>query len=1121
MADGQGPYSINAQNAAAGAPSCSSQGCPACQKVGLPVLLVRPGVADSTYANSGSRQQLLNPLFKHELAMPVMTTCGYVARSLRPGYVLAYYEQPHTAQLRAQQGWEVFKVYPGGYMEPFPLEGGQQETEDDQFTCSRVASYATAMLFVIQDAKRAGKVWVAYSDHVWSQKIRDEYQSKKGLRSKRMTLINASKAKCEQSIPLTESNLQQVVAEYDPRSQTPFPMIVTGNPFKGNPFEPLPFAAMPGLPGMRPERANDMQAAAQSILGKHNDLSGHSRRGDYPLDAAMIVGVTDAIGVTSETAHRRVTLCNTAAEWVAAQQDGYHRFQSAMTIEGLLKLSSDQAEARKKNSTDQKYAGMNGKEVSEREFEELQSSGKIPGDATLEPIYTYGWDGPHGDGRFRVYGRGKIRFVTDAEIDEEARDLEEDILDGLSGKDEAKDYRTFLNTHKSKAEEDDRLLARIEVDYRRWLQSDQRKHVTSNDFDETTPSDGIHYGGAVAKVTFGGPISDNGVAWFEDFLLKDPDDKEALLVRALLGNQKSAIEAFKPTKIVKQTKTFFSLIEKIEEAAAKGTDLPPGDDKLLQAFPEIRIVARQLPLLRNLAAVYGHLNLGVAGATAMALDKLGKIESPFRDKVQALVEGIADTLAEKAGIALHKVSVPIDVGARYWRRQLGHVRELARRAADAVDGKQVKSLVMGGAMWFDIGGRPGMADAVVDFYVAVRRTSGQAVGALDKLDEASGKAAAGAGAAANRSADAVSQLARTLGKNTKDMVRESIQVFKQGGATLSAAGGVLQALSIGKAWEQLENGDAEERASARISLLSAGLGLTAAMMEVSEAYAKRLGKTVAATGMKVVAGLASTVVLTIDAIVAIVSAFDESAMGDRDVARMRWAQAIFFLGAAVASGMAVGAAAGWITGTIAAGWGLSWTGWGLLLVGLGLIAGWVAMMLDDPPTVEWVKQSIWGSGRRKWGSLQREQNELNKILLGVRIDFHAGDRMTLSAGTVGLGAPTITRVPTGTYEAWVRLFLPPQLRDKVKYELGFTLRGTQEQRSRWKFNHRTLESGEVKEFVVDAPGMVISDHIEDGESIKREMEVERNAIRAVFGSVRIWDAPEDGDLIIDETLSKG
>src|SRR5690606_34876223 len=101
------------------------------------------------------------------------------------------------------------------------------------------------------------------------------------------------------------------------------------------------------------------------------------------------------------------------------------------------------------------------------------------------------------------------------------------------------------------------------------------------------------------------------------------------------------------------------------------------------------------------------------------------------------------------------------------------------------------------------------------------------------------------------------------------------------------------------------------RDRARISLLSAGLGLTASLMEVSEAYAKQLGKTATATGLKVTAGIASTVVLIIDATVAFIQSHREFAEGDADVGSVKIAQALLFLGAAAASGMAAGAAAGW------------------------------------------------------------------------------------------------------------------------------------------------------------------------------------------------------------------
>lgn len=1098
-------YSAAANKAAANTPACASGGCPACEKVGLPMLLVRAGVADKSYAQDAARTAATRVLMESKVPAPHLPTSGHVARTLRPGYVIAYYEKSHTPTLKSQRGWEAFKVHEGGYLTPHPLEGSASGKEEEAFSCRRTAAYASAMLFVIQDARNAGKVWVAYSDHLWSPEVRHLYGNDKTLRRKRMTKIDASDASCSQSLPLTGKLVQTAVADYDPARPA--------SAFRGNPFAPLPGSAKPGVPHARPETAGNLHAEAQRILEAGNNAS---KKKPYSPDDVMLVGLIDPIGATAETAQRRITLCNDAAEWVVTQASGYQKLQTGLTIEGLLKRADEQAQARKAPLSDPQYAGLNGKEVSEKEFKDLTAAGKLPPEATLEPKYEYNPYDVNGDGRTRVYGRGIISFPSASQIDRQATSLKEDILDGVTGGKRRPAHRTFLDSYKAKIKEDRQRLERLELDYQVWLQSEQRKLITSFDFDETTPSDGIFYAVAVGMCTHGGPITDRGTEWFKDFLLNDPNDKETLLVRSLLGNQKSAFEsfhdAFKPTKVHKEIKNLFKLIEEIEKAVAAGTPLPAGDKALLRALPQIRWLAQQLPLLKNLASTYGHLTLTVVGATSMALDKLQQLPAPVRDKLQTLTESITNTLGKAVGVTVHKVSISLDKAAAYWRQQMGMVRGLAQRAADAADSKQVKSLVLGGAMWFSVGGKPGTANTLIDVYVAVRQGTAAVPGAVDAATAAGAKAGSNARAAVGASADAVADLARRFGKTGADVMRESIAVFKQGSATFSAAGALLQVFSISKTWHTLETGTQEERTYASITLLTTGLGVTGALLEISEAYAKQLGKTASALGLKLVAGSASAISLLFDAVGAFLRFRNEKEKGDSDSSAAYLVQSLFFVGAAFAGGMYVASTAGWITGTIAAGWGLSWTGWGLLLLGLGLIAGYVAMLLNDAPTVEWVKRSIWGDASDKWGNLQKEQNELNKVLLGVRVDFYAGIKTTLQGGVVGLGAPIMMNVPTNTYEAWTRLFIPVQLRELVKYELGFSVVGTENQRKKWKFN------AEGK--IIEGPNTTLFPLEINDESITHRVEMPRDALNSIQGNVKIWDAPEGGELIVDESLVK-
>ncbi|MGS0500025.1 hypothetical protein ACQR5S_06435 [Xanthomonas oryzae pv. oryzicola] len=124
--------------------------------------------------------------------------------------------------------------------------------------------------------------------------------------------------------------------------------------------------------------------------------------------------------------------------------------------------------------------------------------------------------------------------------------------------------------------------------------------------------------------------------------------------------------------------------------------------------------------------------------------------------------------------------------------------------------------------------------------------------------------------------------------------------------------------------------------------------------------------------------------------------------------------------------------------------GLSWTGWGLVLIGLGLMTGYVAMRLQDTPTEEWAAKSIWGVADAdvKWRSPQREQEELNKMLLGIRVEFEYSTEWIKSLGASAAADSQI--VGNDDASLWskaitVRLWMPQDLRGHLNYMLAVVL----------------------------------------------------------------------------------
>jgi hypothetical protein len=133
---------------------CTS--CKFCDKRGLPLLLVRDAVAPH-----GAGAPLANDL-PIELGA---SAAHYTKRLLRSGYVYLYDE--------ARKRWESYHVTPDGYLFMFSqVNDAIPLGLPTAFTCTDGGRRAIASCIMISDPKRATKVWIGFSDVLWTAKVR-------------------------------------------------------------------------------------------------------------------------------------------------------------------------------------------------------------------------------------------------------------------------------------------------------------------------------------------------------------------------------------------------------------------------------------------------------------------------------------------------------------------------------------------------------------------------------------------------------------------------------------------------------------------------------------------------------------------------------------------------------------------------------------------------------------------------------------------------------------------------------------------------------------------------------------------------------------------------------------
>jgi len=980
-------YAANAERAAALASNASgdAHGCDACLKSGLPMLLVRPGLADTRYAQG--KQPVIGPWLDGQSAPVALSYSRYVMRTLRQGYVMVYYETPHTPLIKVQNGWQAFRVYAGGYLTPHALSGLAMSPDKaaQDFACTRTSSYAIAMLFVIPYAKHTGKVWVTYSDHPFSEGVRDRYARDAVLRNQRMSQVNALQGSSARSQAISESLISQAIADYD--QHLPYGAL------RGNPHPSLELTDQPGIAQKRPERAGDLMQQAQALC----------EAGGYSIRDVKVVCVPDAVGITHEAATLRSTLCNSATQWLEQQPEGQWRLQTAMSIEGLLREVDARTQARKAQL--RQYEECQGKPITRFDFESAKQAGTLPPDAQFEPnliVHRYDPSTFYPD-----RDNGTVRLPSARWVDAQSASVKEDLLAKLEGGKGDYAFREFLGNFNRLANEDEQRRRSLEPDYGAWLRSAPRRCVTDNDCDTANRMDGMHYAHLVSLLTVGGPMTEHSVQWYADFLTEDPEDKNNLLMRALLGNQADFFESFKAGKLLKEAKTLLKLFEESAPEVSH-TSVLTADQRVAHSVWGARLIKEQMPTLKLVLSGYGHGLILLVGATAAILDKHSKLGADMRKALTELMQAIVASTAPQ-GVTAQPLKMSLTDAQRWWRAQANAISQRVQ----TVD-RQVRSLAVGGALALDLIGAPKSSSNLIEVYLLTRET-------LPKT---------------------LTQLVGQGVKATEVMTRlvnESAKVLRDGAAPLSAAAGVLNALSLNKASQLYETGTQEERRKASFMLLGAGLGLTSVVLELSEAVAKQQSVSVA-RGLKIAAGFFGVAGIAVEAVFSVLTANSEFQKNDEKAFEAFAVQTVAFVGAGVTNSLSIALTAKWIT-TVGAG--LSWTGWTLILVAVGMTAGYIAALLQDTQMEEWIARSIWGRADDQWDSIKREQEALNKILLGLSVEFDYSQSLldNLKASTIAADNPFVLENQEKIYfkQARLRVFIPEYLRKIMQWNISIYL----------------------------------------------------------------------------------
>lgn len=261
--------------------------CPNCNKSGLAILPVRyavvpPAIKASVPGHMGNKVTNIG-LAHHK----------YALRILRQGFVYILHEKhPRGSQIK----WEVYSVSTRGTLWKQPSPGAIVPMSDDP-ACSRTGHNIPASVIAIDAPEKCGKIWMAFSEHEWSEETFKQYETDAKMRDRRMqtflpaTWITAGGYR--HGLPATKENVEQIIEYQDDFAPSALVGGEVGQLSKPDGtfnLEQLKKETTRHAMAMRKGQSEDLVAAMKKI---------GERPGKKP-NTPIILALWDAVGITHE-----------------------------------------------------------------------------------------------------------------------------------------------------------------------------------------------------------------------------------------------------------------------------------------------------------------------------------------------------------------------------------------------------------------------------------------------------------------------------------------------------------------------------------------------------------------------------------------------------------------------------------------------------------------------------------------------------------------------------------------------------------------------------------------------------------------------------------------------------
>jgi hypothetical protein len=1021
--------------AATAAGGSGAEKCDFCDRVGLPILPLRYAVVPTFVPGTVS-----DPLQKANLGADFKANPGgglqghrYALRTLRKGYVMVY--------LGSGQ-WNAYVVSEGGHLRKL-ADVDDPDFKNDREMSAKCKSegHNIPASFIHIPALPAGgvrklptKVWVAFSDVLWTKAVRKQYEgggAAAGDRKARMQeYATASLGKVADTLPdafqlpsteaatskvLNDTVLEYAATEAQAKQRSEYDAVDPYDPKKRNHVQ------------WRSAHGVHMRTGENVAMGKHATQLTESNRDKLMASAVVLY---DPIGIVQE-------LNSTRLDFIEGRQS----FMSHESIARPLLIS-------------QAIVGLKtfiGEQVAATVRDEETKQG-LPD--TQTHVVSHGGGGIPG-----AYVRPQTSTYTDTRAERstnKANKLWDSLQDHYRESDRAAFEKNVMSTLKSFT----LWLNRTDADYASlcghadWV-------LRRGDYDIDSPEQQDLLIEAFAPCLGGGPSNDplnadpkkptEGIKTYEmwvKYLGMDPADKANPLYVALFGDQKEFLDYLLPdgadptqdkldkgSKLYKAIKTVIGTKEITSDTWTQfkregfkgvladdvmvGGEMKPPRSAQSKVDNPVRLGgANALSAVRKswvpkAAGAASHTLLALGGALSrLGADAVGAV---YRATALRAVQG-AVMLYERREIFLVTTRIKLreylaylnDIAFKSSATALGMasrtVKQVAQRGA-----LTVRSMAVSGALRIS---DPKVRDAFIDVMAFayndlnnVSNAMGEIPGQLDAAGAAHDAAQAmkagenAAMAAAMRVhpfslspqtqafVSAAGSKARAMRLGGADLIksitRSSLRISGTGSGILAVGSLVMQV------WSLKDNAQKAEKAfvgnnEARVLVTAGAVAVLGAVMELAGVA----GKLAAAKWATRVSRLGSAIggaASVVEGIQAAMAGVRTGSHGDNDAKRLYYYASAFLI---VGGGLGI---YGGLTGAAL----LGPIGWALILIAAGIAFLYFAAQAEDTQAGIWLDRCYWGKGSRyanasnpadrPWGpkEVNDELAQLNAIVLGM------------------------------------------------------------------------------------------------------------------------------------------